>query len=213
MEFRKIWSHWFQLNSFNLLWLWPEEKDVITEYIRSQTLEMTRTGPIFVFVQCCKDLLSTWLKSPYWRRARIELVRNIAGRWHVSSKQCDQTARLFFNIRPFKWTNICPRLWQSSKLTSKNLPKTSKILPKWQNFAKSGHTGSEWICYCWFSPCLIVAQCDQIRQNLKNLCHLLGVTVSLSLSLVKFNKCTANLLRDSWLFNQLGSYFLWFELF
>ena len=27
------------------------------------------------------------------------------------------------------------------KSTLKNLPKTFKIVPKWQNFAKSGHTG------------------------------------------------------------------------
>ena len=28
-----------------------------------------------------------------------------------------------------------------TKVTLKELPKTFKILPKWQNFAKSGHTG------------------------------------------------------------------------
>ena len=40
--------------------------------------------------------------------------------------QCDQVARLLFDIWPFT--------------TTKNCQYTFKILPKWWNFAKSGHT-------------------------------------------------------------------------
>ena len=60
---------------------------------------------------------------------------------------------LFFKIWPFatmKISPIMPQICQSrltvlpSKILSiKNLPKTRKLLPKWQNFAKSGHTGRD----------------------------------------------------------------------
>ena len=35
------------------------------------------------------------------------------------------------------------KILQNTKKSIKNLPKTFKIVPKWRNFAKSGHTG--WI--------------------------------------------------------------------
>ena len=66
-------------------------------------------------------------------------------------KQCDQMVRLFFNIWPFATMKISPIMSQicqsklsilpNKKVTFKNLPKTCKLLPKWRNFAKSGHTG------------------------------------------------------------------------
>ena len=59
--------------------------------------------------------------------------------------------RLFYNIWPFATIKISPIMAQfcqnrlsilaNRKYTVKNLPRTSKLLPKWQNFAKSGHTG------------------------------------------------------------------------
>ena len=66
--------------------------------------------------------------------------------------QCDQMARLFFNIWPFTWTEICPMGYKICQSSSKILPNskypppkkkspnTVKILPNWRNFAKSGHT-------------------------------------------------------------------------
>ena len=57
---------------------------------------------------------------------------------------------LFFNICSFTAMKMGPmtnKVYQSSfkiqpntKFTLKILPKTSKSLPKWRNFAKSGHT-------------------------------------------------------------------------
>ena len=37
----------------------------------------------------------------------------------------------------------------NKKKTAKNLPKTCKLLPKWRNFAKSGHTVSpaKWLAH------------------------------------------------------------------
>ena len=40
-------------------------------------------------------------------------------------------------------SQICQRrlsIWANKKYTVENLPKTCKLLPKWQKFAKSGHT-------------------------------------------------------------------------
>ena len=59
-------------------------------------------------------------------------------------------ARLFFNIGPLTSTKNCLMANKICQSRSKNfaelqinpqkLPKTLKILPKWRNFAKSGHT-------------------------------------------------------------------------
>ena len=65
-------------------------------------------------------------------------------------RQCDQMVRLFLNIWPFAIVKISPIMSQicqsqlsilpNMKWTVKNLPKTGKLLPKWRNIAKSGHT-------------------------------------------------------------------------
>ena len=65
--------------------------------------------------------------------------------------QCDQMARLFFNIQPFKKSNFvqlkilpqqCSKLNQiPGKLNPQKIAKDFKKIPKWQNFAKSGHIG------------------------------------------------------------------------
>ena len=57
--------------------------------------------------------------------------------------------KLFVKIWPFVYMNeklpiVLQRLTYlelHTKVTLNELPKTFKILPKWQNFAKSGHTG------------------------------------------------------------------------
>ena len=66
--------------------------------------------------------------------------------------QCDQIAGLFFNIWRFPSMKICLKVYKicqsrfkilpNGKLTLEKLPKTLKILPKWRNFAKSGHIGA-----------------------------------------------------------------------
>ena len=83
------------------------------------------------------------------------LKRNSSiGSWNVYQidilNQCDQIVGLFFSIWPFATMKISPIMSQirqsqlsilpNKKWTIKNLPKTGKLLPKWQNFAKSGHT-------------------------------------------------------------------------
>ena len=70
--------------------------------------------------------------------------------WQSTQEQCDQMVRLFFNIWPFAIVKISPIMSQicqsqlsilpNMKWTVKNLPKTGKLLPKWRNIAKSGHT-------------------------------------------------------------------------
>ena len=67
--------------------------------------------------------------------------------------KCDQMVRLFFNIWPFATMKISPIMSQicqsqlsilpNNKWTVKTLSKTGKLLPKWRNFARSGHTGGK----------------------------------------------------------------------
>ena len=65
--------------------------------------------------------------------------------------QCDQMGILLFNLEPSTTMTICPvaqkcQSWYLQKFAKykishpKNCPKTFKILPKWRNFAKSGHS-------------------------------------------------------------------------
>ena len=54
--------------------------------------------------------------------------------------QCDQMVRLFFIFLPFPAMKISPIKPLICKSMFSILPKTWKLLPKWQNFAKSGHT-------------------------------------------------------------------------
>ena len=60
----------------------------------------------------------------------------------LQTRQSDQMARLFVNIRPFSTVKISPILTKKGSNFCPTLfkPKTFKILPKWRNFAKSGHT-------------------------------------------------------------------------
>ena len=61
-------------------------------------------------------------------------------------------AKLLFNLLPFETMKICPTAYkiikagtnvcQMLKNYTKNCPKTYKIMSKWQNFDKSGHTDS-----------------------------------------------------------------------
>ena len=73
----------------------------------------------------------------------------------LPEEQCDQMARLIYNICPFAIMKISPIasvLCQRSGFkslanvkTPQKLPKSFKILPKWCNFTKSpGHTVEEY---------------------------------------------------------------------
>ena len=65
-------------------------------------------------------------------------------------QQCDQVARLFFNICPLSLMKICPKAsticqsmfynFPNAKRRFQKLPKIFKIWSKWQISAKSGHT-------------------------------------------------------------------------
>ena len=67
-----------------------------------------------------------------------------------SGSQCDQMARLFFQFLAVycneslpHWQNVCQSrltIWPNTKWTLQRLPNGFKILAKWWNFAKSGHT-------------------------------------------------------------------------
>ena len=77
-------------------------------------------------------------------------VRDVDLHLHFNEDQCGQMVRLFVNIwslATMKMRPIMSQICQSkhsilrNKKYIKNLPKTCEILPKWRNFAKSGHTG------------------------------------------------------------------------
>ena len=92
--------------------------------------------------------------------------------------QCDQMVRLFYNIWPFAPMKISPTMSQicqsrlsilpNKKKTVKNL--LNKLLPKWRNFVKSGHT-------------------DAVLQA----SSLLSVFVFLTTRLISWRLCTTNL--------------------
>ena len=74
------------------------------------------------------------------------LTFKISLSWHKLTK-CSNTMAYFFNICKyfFLFQQALPtsviRWLNYFKKTLKNLPKTIKIVPKWRNLAKSGHTG------------------------------------------------------------------------
>ena len=69
------------------------------------------------------------------------------------TEHCDQMVGLFFIIWPFATMKISPIMSQicqsglsilpNTKKTFKNLQITCKLLQKWRNYSKSGHTGTE----------------------------------------------------------------------
>ena len=77
-----------------------------------------------------------------------------SGSFAATLGQSDQMVRIFYNIWPLAIMIISPIMSQicqsrlsilpNRKQTVKNLPRTCKLLPKWRNFAKSGHTA--WGC-------------------------------------------------------------------
>ena len=64
-------------------------------------------------------------------------------------EQCDQMARLFFNIWPFSTMKFSPVVYYFGQSRIKDIstakrPSTpAKRFPKWQNFVQSGHTAFE----------------------------------------------------------------------
>ena len=68
----------------------------------------------------------------------------------MSLKQWDQIVWLFVQYLAIYYfenlhntAKVGSKLWQIINKLSNKLPNTFKILPKWQNFAISGHTGLE----------------------------------------------------------------------
>ena len=69
----------------------------------------------------------------------------------VTGGQCDQMARLFVRYLTINSDEILPngekrcqssfKIFPNTKKILKNLAWTIKFLPKWWNFAKSGHIG------------------------------------------------------------------------
>ena len=90
-----------------------------------------------------------------------KLVFSVLGKWmlffrlifYLASEQCDQMARLFVqyltneNIEKLPNWKYISQILLITEWTLKRLPKKFQILPKWWNFAKSGHTGIEWAPY------------------------------------------------------------------
>ena len=123
-------------------------------------------------------------------------------------EKCDQMGKLFVKIWPFVYMNeklpiVLQRLTYlelHTKVTLKELPKTFKILPKWQNFAKSGHTG--W----WlnsnvhpFPSCLKIGKSSWPARNLKKFGPM---RICLSAS-----KCQILLVKAVWIFQTATTQF------
>ena len=83
------------------------------------------------------------------------------GNSNPGRKQCDQMARLFFNIWPFTTMKFCPKAYKKSKsgfttlpnikYTFQMLPKISKFLLNWRNFAKSVHSFCDHSHKCFYN--------------------------------------------------------------
>ena len=85
-------------------------------------------------------------------------LMSVSGRFHKKESilertfecgQCDQMAKIFFNIWPLTPMKICPKTkncqskfnnFPNAKWRFQKLPKTFKIWPKWRFFTTSGHT-------------------------------------------------------------------------
>ena len=75
--------------------------------------------------------------------------RRKSRRAYLTVVQCDLMVILFFKIRPFATMKISPIMSQicqsrlsilpNKKWPIKTCPRPCKLLPKWRNFAKSGH--------------------------------------------------------------------------
>ena len=66
-------------------------------------------------------------------------------------QQCDQMVRLVFNICPFAtrkfspiMSQVCSAFLPMYEINLPNFAKDIYFLPKWRNFAKSGHTDRQW---------------------------------------------------------------------
>ena len=98
---------------------------------------------------CCCWIIGCiwWIK---FQNCKVDV--EFRGNSNPGRKQCDQMARLFFNIWPFTTMKFCPKAYKKSKsgfttlpnikYTFQMLPKISKFLLNWRNFAKSGHTAN-----------------------------------------------------------------------
>ena len=97
---------------------------------------------------CCMLLLFNPIHN--WSRMERNFVTIDSGYLQIGkvceSRVLPSVARLSFNIWPFGTLKISPTVSQicqsttNDKYTVKFLPKTCKLLPKWWNFAKFGHT-------------------------------------------------------------------------
>ena len=102
---------------------------------------------------CCMLLLFNPIYK--WNRMERNFVPIDSGYLQIGkvceSRMLPSVARLSFNIWPFGTLKISPTVSQicqstrlsilpNDKYTVNFLPKTCKLLPKWWNFAKFGHT-------------------------------------------------------------------------
>ena len=137
--------------------------------------EVRRLNPVigkmllwtYVTVRCWKDALnekeaangpfkkkcSEWDdKERVKRKKKKETQRHIKKEKESKKVQCDQMARLLFNILPFSAMIIWQIAYKNGQSMVKILPnaiwtlskwpKFFNFVVKWQNFAKSGHTGA-----------------------------------------------------------------------
>ena len=125
------------------------------------------------FKFCAKDI---WLLLPWRPLSNTKFSRK---RGHLTLftgwKQYDQMDRKLFNIRPFTSRNIfttaykicqtLPKIFPYIKNSLKQLPKTLKILPKWRNLAKSGHTGCERSCLQIFYRHLVICNSQSLQDE------------------------------------------------
>ena len=75
-------------------------------------------------------------------------------------------------IRPIttflpKWDNFLP----NTKFTFKNLPKIYKIVPKWQNFAKSGHNNER----AFTSSIVVVVVVGPSKQEMREKAKIISI--------------------------------------
>ena len=125
-----------------------------------RTLTYSVRGSITVWLTSCLTGLDLD------KQENLLLIKHKQSRWIPSLpmctllsmlSQCDQIARLFFNIWPLTPMKICPKAIKFAEAGSiispvrnegfKKWPKTFKFWPKWRIFDKSGHTPNPWTTY------------------------------------------------------------------
>ena len=125
-------------------------------YLKCLLQQVLAKSLLFWYLLCDGDLLLS-IQNKYFQTISPQFSRPLFRYYSLydpsNFDQCDQMARLFkkylaicnylFNLTLMYSITFLPQIWSNFyQILNKpsKMSKTFKMLPKWRNFAKSGHT-------------------------------------------------------------------------